>query len=122
MGGSPADGITIYHNPRCSKSRRTLELLREKGHDPIVIEYLDHPPSADRVMELIDMLGIDAHDLVRSQEAAYREAGLSPSASPAAIARAIAAHPILLERPVVVCGTRAALGRPPENVLRILPG
>jgi arsenate reductase len=113
--------VIIYHNPRCSKSRQTLELLRTKGYEPVVVDYLDDPPSAPRVQELIRMLGIAPYDLVRRTEAPYQALGLTRSASAEEVAGAIAAHPILLERPVVVCGARAAIGRPPENVLAILP-
>jgi arsenate reductase (glutaredoxin) len=115
-----AKGVTIYHNPRCSKSRQTLQLLRGQGVEPEIIEYLDDPPSQKRLSELIDLLGIEAHDLLRTKEKEYKGAGLAKDSSKAAIVKAIATHPILMERPVVVVGKKAALGRPPENVLRIL--
>jgi arsenate reductase len=112
--------VLIYHNPRCSKSRQTLELLREQGIEPEVIDYLKDAPSAKRVKELIELVGIEPHALLRTKEAAYAELGLSKRSSLDEIAKAIAAHPILLERPIVVKGKRAAIGRPPENVLAIL--
>lgn len=112
--------VTIYHNPRCTKSRQALELLKEKGIEPKVIEYLKDPPSAARVKELIDMLGIEPHDLLRKGEDAYKTAKLSPKSSKADVARAIAEQPILLERPVIVVGRRAVIGRPTERVLDLL--
>ena len=115
-----AKKVSIYHNPKCSKSRQTLALLEERGITPEVVLYLDSPPSAKRVRELVDLLGIEPHALLRRKEAPYKALGLTPSSSKAAIAKAIAAHPILLERPVVVVGKKAAIGRPPENVLKIL--
>ncbi len=112
--------VTIYHNPRCTKSRETLALLRERGIEPEVIEYLKTPPSKSRLRDLARMLG-DAHALLRTKEAPYKELGLSADSSTSAIVDAIVAHPILMERPLVHCGTKAAIGRPPESVLAILP-
>ncbi len=112
--------ITIYHNPRCTKSRETLALLREQGVDPEVVEYLKTPPSKAGLRELAKLLG-DAHALLRTKEKEYKALDLSPESTTAAIVEAIAEHPILLERPIVVCGGKAAIGRPPESVLRILP-
>ncbi|HEY6980720.1 arsenate reductase (glutaredoxin) [Reyranella sp.] len=113
--------VTIWHNPRCSKSRQTLELLRKKGVTPVVREYLKEPPSKAEVETLIDLVGGDPAELIRDGEAEFkalkknaRELGRSD------IARAIAAHPILLQRPIVVAGKRAAIGRPPEAVLPLL--
>jgi arsenate reductase len=116
-----SDPVTIYHNPRCSKSRQTLELLRRHGIEPIIVNYLESPPSAARIKELVTMLGIAAHDVLRTKEAPYKKLGLSPETSEDDIANAIAAQPILLERPIVACGSKAAIGRPPENVLSIVP-
>ena len=111
----------MYHNPRCSKSRQTLALLRERGLEPQVILYLETPPSEARLEDLLDMLGVPARDLMRRKEAPYRELGLDdPSLTRAELVAAMASHPILIERPVVVSGTRAAIGRPPEKVLEIL--
>lgn len=112
--------VTIYHNPRCSKSRQTLELVRAQGVEPSVVEYLKTPLSAAKVKTLIAAVGGHAHDLLRPKEAAYKEHGLSKTSSAKTIAEAIAASPILLERPIVVVDKRAAIGRPPENVLPLL--
>ena len=113
--------LVIYHNPRCSKSRQTLALLRERGLEPEIILYLESPPSEARLEELLDMLAMPARDLMRGKEAPYRELGLdNASLTRAELVAAMASHPILIERPIVVSGTRAALGRPPERVLEIL--
>ena len=113
--------LVIYHNPRCSKSRQTLALLRERGLEPEIVLYLETPPSEARLEELLDMLGLPARDLIRRKEAPYRELGLDdPSLTRAELVAAMASHPVLIERPVVVSGTRAAMGRPPERVLEIL--
>lgn len=112
--------VTIYHNPRCAKSRETLALFQERGIVPYVVEYLKDPPTKDEVLSILRMLGGDAHALVRTKEAAYKTSGLSKDSSAEAVAHAIAKQPILLERPIVVCGKKAAIGRPPENVLEIL--
>ena len=109
--------VAIYHNPKCSKSRQALLLLRSNGVEPEVIEYLKQPLDADRVSELIGMLGIPPHDLVRTKETPYKKLKLSPSSTIEEIAKAIAENPILLERPVVVWGKMAVIGRPPERVL-----
>lgn len=111
----------MYHNPRCSKSRRTLELLRERGLEPEIVHYLVTPPSEATLETLLDMLGMPARDLVRRKEAPYLDLALDdPSLTRAELVAAMSSHPILIERPVVVSGTRAAIGRPPENVLEIL--
>lgn len=115
-----AKTVTLYHNPRCSKSRQTLAVLRDHGVEPTIVEYLKNPLSARAVSTLIGKLGIEPHDLLRRREAPYRELGLSADSTKADVAAAIAAHPILMERPVVVVGDRARIGRPPEAVLRIL--
>ena len=111
----------MYHNPRCSKSRQTLALLRERGLEPEIVRYLETPPSEARLEELLDMLGMPARDLMRRKEAPYRDLALDdPSLTRAELVAAMSSHPILIERPVVVSGTRAAIGRPPERVLEIL--
>jgi arsenate reductase len=110
----------IYHNPRCAKSREGLKLLRDKGVEPEIIEYLKDPPSAKRIEEMIKMLGIEPHDLLRRKEKEYKQAGLSPDSSPTAIVKAIARYPKLMERPVVVKGKKAVLGRPPEAIRKLL--
>ena len=113
--------VTIYHNPRCSKSRQTLELLRGNGVEPRIVEYLKDPPSAKRLGELLDLLGLEPRALMRKGEAPYKDLNLAdPDLSRAALIKAMAENPILIERPIVVTGAKAALGRPPEAVLEIL--
>jgi len=113
--------VTIWHNPRCSKSRQTLALLHEKGIEPIVREYLKQPPSKAEVEKLIGLVGGDARELLRDGEPEFSKLGKKKAdLSKSAIARAIAEHPILLQRPIVVSGSRAAIGRPPEAVLALL--
>ncbi len=110
---------TIYHNPRCSKSRQTLALLRERGIEPEIIEYLVTPPSAERLKELLAMMGKSPRDIMRKKEAA--EAGLDdPALDDDALIAGMVANPIVIERPIVVNGDKAALGRPPESVADIL--
>ena len=117
----PKPPITIYHNPRCSKSRQTLSLLNEKGIEPTVIEYLKDPPDARTLTSIIRMLGIRAIDLVRKKEEPYAKLGLAEKQDDeAALIKAMVQYPILIERPIVVRGTKAVLGRPPEDVLKIL--
>jgi arsenate reductase len=113
--------ITIYHNPRCSKSRETLKLLHDRGIKPRVIEYLKTPPTQSELKQLINMLGLSTGELVRRNEPEFKQARLG-DASDDDILRAMVAHPVLIERPIVVAGDKAALGRPPENVLKILGG
>ncbi len=113
--------VTIYHNPRCSKSRQTLALIREAGHEPKVIEYLKQPPSADELRALLARLGRAPRDAMRAGEAAFKERGLAdPALSDEALIEAMAADPILIERPIVVTEKGARLGRPPEAVQEIL--
>lgn len=112
---------TIYHNPRCSKSRQTLALLEEKGVEPEVVLYLETPPDAATLRDLLARLGKSPRELMRKGEAAYKENGLAdPALSDEELIEAMVRHPKLIERPIVVNGERAALGRPPENVLDIL--
>tara|TARA_B100000959_G_scaffold272595_1_gene322121 strand:+ start:560 stop:910 length:351 start_codon:yes stop_codon:yes gene_type:complete len=111
--------LTLYHNPRCSKSRQTLALLEENGLEPTIVEYLKTPLSIQGLSILIEQLGISAHALLRSKEAEYSEAELSPTSSDDDIFAAIVKYPVLLERPVVVHKGKAAIGRPPENVLSL---
>jgi arsenate reductase len=110
--------VTIYHNPRCAKSRATLELLRKKGIEPRVVEYLKEPPSAAELKRILSLLGMRPRDLLRKAEA--KAAGIDPGSSDAALVALMVKHPIAIERPIVVAGNRAALGRPPEAVLAIL--
>lgn len=113
--------VTIYHNPRCSKSRQTLALLTERGIEPQLVEYLKTPPDAATLRDLLGKLGLRPRDLLRKGEAVYRELDLGDaSKSDEELIAAMAAHPILIERPIVVNGAKAALGRPPEKVLEIL--
>ena len=113
--------VTIYHNPRCSKSRATLELLRERGVEPGIVEYLKDPPTGAVLDDLLRRLGLEPRDLMRRKEPEYAELGLDdPGLSRAALIDAMVTHPRLIERPIVVKDGRAALGRPPESVLEIL--
>jgi arsenate reductase len=112
---------TMYHNPRCSKSRQTLTLLNERGVEPEIVLYLDAAPTADELKILLEKLGMKARQLLRTKEAAYRELGLDdPDKTDAELLEAMHQHPILIERPIVVIGNRATIGRPPENVLDLL--
>lgn len=113
--------VKIYHNPRCTKSRQTLELLKQKGIEPEVIEYLKQPLSVQEVSSILDMLQQEPREFMRKKEAVYQEQKLdNPSLAREALIQAITDHPILFERPVVVCHGKAAIGRPPENVVDIL--
>lgn len=114
--------ITIYHNPRCSKSRQALELLEAHGAAPTVVPYLETPPDAATLTTLLAALGLPARALLRSGEDEYRELGLdNPALDDNALIAAMVAHPRLIERPVVIRGQRAVIGRPPEKVLELLP-
>jgi arsenate reductase len=113
--------VTIYHNPRCSKSRATLELLREQGIEPNIIEYLKTPPSQAELARILKMLGMEPRELMRSKEAEYRQQGLdNPGLKQKDLVNAMHDTPKLIERPIVVANGRAAIGRPPEQVLEIL--
>ncbi len=113
--------VTIWHNPRCGTSRQTLELLRKKGLEPTIREYLKEPPSKVEVARLIDLVGGDASELIRDGDAEFKTLKKKKAElSKADIAKAIATHPILLQRPIVVAGKKAAIGRPPEAVLPLL--
>jgi len=114
--------LTLYHNPRCSKSRSTLQLLEDRGVQPTLVRYLETPPNAEQLRDLLSKLGISARQLLRTGEDEYRELNLADSAlSDADLIDAMAAHPRLIERPILVAGNRAVIGRPPENVLELLP-
>lgn len=113
--------VTIYHNPRCSKSRRTLELILEKGIEPDIIEYLKNPPAASTIERLLRLLNLEPRELMRKNETEYQAADLgNPDISRDALVEAMHRHPILIERPIVVSGDRARVGRPPEDVLEII--
>ncbi len=112
--------LVLYHNPRCSKSRAALALLRERGVAFDLVEYLETPPSRQDLDDLQRKLGLPASDWIRKKEEAFREAGLSVESSDAEILDAIAERPILLERPILVHGERAVVGRPTERLLELL--
>ena len=113
--------ITIYHNPKCSKSRQTLELLQQNGITPTIIEYIKTPPTAKTLKEILSQLGLAPRDLMRKKETIYSESKLdNPSLSDDALIDFMTQHPILIERPIVLANGKAALGRPPEQVLDIL--
>lgn len=110
--------LTIYHNPRCSKSRETLALLTERGLEPTVVEYLKTPPSAAELTEILAQLGMTPQELVRKKEA--QEAGVDLTLPAAELIAAMVATPAVIERPIVVANGKARVGRPPESVLEIL--
>ena len=112
---------TIYHNPRCSKSRQTLATLNERGIEPEIVEYLKSPLSVGELQKLQQKLGAPALAMIRSKEQAFKDLGLNDGRpSDASLLEAIAMHPVLLERPIVVCAENAVIGRPPEIVLELL--
>ncbi len=113
--------VSIYHNPRCSKSRQTLALLEEKGVTPEVVLYLENPPSKEAIKSLVKKLGLaSAREMMRVKENVYKELNLAAETDEGALIAAMAENPILIERPIVVNGDKAAIGRPPENVLSVL--
>jgi arsenate reductase len=112
---------TIYHNPRCSKSRQTLALLEERGISPRIVDYMQTPPSAAELKTILKKLGLRPRDLMRKSEPRYAELGLKDSdLDDDALIALMVANPILIERPIVVSGGKASIGRPPEKVLEIL--
>ena len=113
--------ITIYHNPKCSKSRQTLKLLEEQATGIDVIEYLKNPPTVKKLKEILSLLKISPRELMRRKEAEYKDLGLYNSElSDEGLILSMVKHPILIERPIVLANGKAALGRPPENVLNII--
>lgn len=113
--------VTLYHNPKCAKSRAALKLLEDRGLKPRVVEYLKTPLSAAELRCLLGLLGLNPRALLRTKEPEYKQAGLDNLELPdTQIIRAIIKFPKLIERPIVVSGKKAALGRPPENILKIL--
>lgn len=113
--------FTIYHNNRCSKSRQTLSLLEQHAITPTIIDYLNTPPSAETIQSLLLKLGLGVRDIMRNGEAAYKTLGLADNTlSDQALIDAIVTHPKLLQRPIVVKGDKAIIGRPPENVLELI--
>lgn len=114
--------LTIYHNPRCSKSRQTLALIEAAGVSPKIVKYLDNPLDTDTILNLMKKLDItDPRQVMRKGEAVYKELGLKEEHVPEVLIQAIADNPKLLERPIVEAETRAIMGRPPENVNALLP-
>ena len=116
-----ASEYTIYHNPRCSKSRKTLELLQQAGVEPDIVQYLDTPPSAAELDRILAKLGREPRELMRSKEAVFSELGLDDeSLSREKLLALMTQNPILIERPIVIKGDVAVIGRPPENVLALI--
>jgi len=115
--------MTLYHNPRCSKSRQALALLQERGVEPDVVRYLENPLTAEALQTLLQQLDMGPRELLRTGEKIYKELNLREEGlSEQALINAIAEHPILMERPVLVSGNRAVIGRPPERVLELIDG
>jgi len=110
--------VSIYHNPRCSKSRQTLQLLRDNGVEPIIIEYLTTPPTIAELTEILEKLNKEPRDIIRRKEAA--EEGVDLTLDGKDLIAALCRHPRALERPIVINGNKAAMGRPPESVLAII--
>ncbi len=112
--------IRIYHNPRCGKSRQTLQLIQEAGIEPEIIEYLKTPLHKAELSDLVSKLGIPAENLIRKGESIFKEAHKGKTLTDAEWIDAMVKHPILMERPIVVKGSKAVIGRPPENVNELL--
>ena len=112
--------VTIYHNPKCSKSRQTLALLEERDLELRIVPYLESPPSKSELADIVKMLGIAAADIVRTGEDEYKESGLTADSSENDFLDAIVIAPKLMQRPIVICGDQARVGRPPESALEIL--
>jgi len=112
--------VTIYHNPRCSKSRQTLALLEKRDLELRIVPYLESPPSKSELADIVKMLGVAAADIVRMGEDGYKDSGLTAGSSENDVLDAIVTAPKLMQRPIVICGNQARLGRPPESVLKIL--
>lgn len=117
-----SDTVTIWHNPRCSKSREALKLLENEGIAPEIVRYLDEAPSEAQLHELLKMLGIGARELMRTKEALYKELGLQEISDENALIKAMAENPKLIERPVVIKNGKAVIGRPPEKVVDLVKG
>ncbi|MEA1920952.1 MAG: arsenate reductase (glutaredoxin) [Campylobacterota bacterium] len=112
--------ITLWHNPRCSKSRQALSLLEEKGIDADVVKYLVTAPDESTIKDLLGMLGLSARELMRTKEGIYKELGLKDVEDEALLIKAMAEHPKLIERPILIHENRAVIGRPPERVLELV--
>lgn len=112
--------ITIYHNPRWGKSRKTLQLLRDNGYEPNIIEYLKNPPNVNELNEICKNLNMSAIDITRTNEKEYKQLNIPMNDTDDVLIEKIARHPKLLERPIVIKGKKGIIGRPPENVLKLL--
>ena len=113
--------VTIYHNPRCSKSRETLQLLQSQGIEPEIVEYLKNPPSVTELEDILQKLAIEPRDLIRKKEAEYKSSGMNdPKLSRESLIEGMVNTPKLIERPIVLANDKAAIGRPPKDVLKIL--
>ena len=112
--------ITIYHNPRWGKSRKTLRLLRDNGYEPNIIEYLKNPPNVNELIEICKNLNKSAIDITRTNEKEYKQLNIPMNETDDVIIEKIVRHPKLLERPIVIKGKKGIIGRPPENVLKLL--
>ena len=112
--------ITMWHNPRCSKSRAALALFEERGVEVTQVKYLESPPTEGEIRHVLSLLGLTAIDLIRRGEASYRELNLSPDTPEDDLVSAMACNPILIERPVIIAESTAVIGRPPENALSVL--
>ncbi|HAE90929.1 MAG TPA: arsenate reductase (glutaredoxin) [Idiomarina sp.] len=112
--------VTIYHNPRCSKSRQTLELLQQHGIEPTIIKYLETPPSQAELSSLLNKLDISPRQLMRTKEAVYKELKLADESDDEVLLTSMVNNPKLIERPIVVKGEKAGIGRPPENALELI--
>jgi arsenate reductase len=117
-----AEKIMIWHNPRCSKSREALKLLQETGVEPEIYKYLDERPSKEEIKKVLAMLGAKPRDIMRTKEAIYKELGLKDVEDDEKLIEAMAAHPRLIERPIVIKEGKAVLGRPPQKVLELVKG
>lgn len=112
--------VTIWHNPRCSKSRNAVALLEDEGVEAEVVKYLNTPPNREEIVKVLNMLGISARELMRTKEAIYKELGLKNVSNEDALIDAMVEHPKLIERPVVIKDGKAAIGRPIENIVALL--
>jgi arsenate reductase len=115
-----SDTVTIWHNPRCSKSREALKLLEAEGVEPTVVRYLDDTPSAAELKTVLKMLGVGARDLMRTKEAIYKELGLKDVTDEETLIETMVEHPKLIERPIVITNGKAVIGRPPEKVIELV--
>jgi len=114
------NNITIWHNPRCSKSREALNLIESRGVEATVVKYLETEPNAAQIRELLEKLGIGARELMRTKEDVYKALNLKAVEDEEALIAAMVEHPKLIERPIVISGTRAVIGRPPQKILELL--